>query len=167
MVDICIHVYAHTHIIFFIGDAIAYSHASWTLILIGCCLAEATGVLPHGRVGPGATEGLHRAELLLPHQRPAHFPQGFQLDPGPLLPGPGDPGCVSPSSAAAFFPTFLMSLMIGSFLLRSLKNLLQSAVDANMNVLRVWGGGVYEQELFYSICDELGIMVTQHVVGCV
>lgn len=42
----------------------------------------------------------------------------------------------------------------------SLWNLLQSAVDANVNVLRVWGGGVYEQDLFYSICDELGIMVT-------
>lgn len=54
---------------------------------------------------------------------------------------------------------------MGSFLFRSLKNLLQSAVDANMNALRVWGGGVYEQELFYSTCDELGIMVTQHVVG--
>lgn len=42
----------------------------------------------------------------------------------------------------------------------SLRNLLQSAVDANMNALRVWGGGVYEQDLFYSICDEMGIMVT-------
>lgn len=38
--------------------------------------------------------------------------------------------------------------------------MLQSAVDANMNALRVWGGGVYEQDLFYSICDEMGIMVT-------
>ncbi|XP_029900815.1 beta-mannosidase [Myripristis murdjan] len=42
-----------------------------------------------------------------------------------------------------------------------LKNLLQSAVDANMNALRVWGGGVYEQDLFYSLCDELGIMIWQ------
>ncbi|XP_053192231.1 beta-mannosidase [Scomber japonicus] len=42
-----------------------------------------------------------------------------------------------------------------------LKNLLQSAVDANMNALRVWGGGVYEQDLFYSLCDEMGIMVWQ------
>ncbi|XP_029683951.1 beta-mannosidase [Takifugu rubripes] len=42
-----------------------------------------------------------------------------------------------------------------------LRNLLQSAVDANMNTLRVWGGGVYEQDLFYSLCDELGIMVWQ------
>lgn len=42
-----------------------------------------------------------------------------------------------------------------------LRNLLQSAVDVNMNALRVWGGGIYEQDLFYDICDELGIMVWQ------
>ncbi|XP_078419500.1 beta-mannosidase [Cetorhinus maximus] len=42
-----------------------------------------------------------------------------------------------------------------------LQNLLQSAVDANMNVLRVWGGGVYEQDEFYNLCDELGIMIWQ------
>ncbi|XP_047201012.1 beta-mannosidase [Girardinichthys multiradiatus] len=43
----------------------------------------------------------------------------------------------------------------------SLRNLLRSTADANMNALRVWGGGVYEQDLFYDICDELGIMVWQ------
>ncbi|XP_027454347.2 beta-mannosidase isoform X2 [Zalophus californianus] len=37
--------------------------------------------------------------------------------------------------------------------------LLQSAVDANMNTLRVWGGGIYEQDEFYRLCDELGIMI--------
>ncbi|KAJ8281102.1 hypothetical protein GJAV_G00063540 [Gymnothorax javanicus] len=42
-----------------------------------------------------------------------------------------------------------------------LRNLLQSAVDANMNTLRVWGGGVYEQEYFYRLCDELGVMIWQ------
>ncbi|XP_040055858.2 beta-mannosidase [Gasterosteus aculeatus] len=42
-----------------------------------------------------------------------------------------------------------------------LRNLLASAVEANMNALRVWGGGVYEQDLFYSLCDEMGIMVWQ------
>ncbi|KAM4834229.1 beta-mannosidase [Thomomys bottae] len=42
-----------------------------------------------------------------------------------------------------------------------LRLLLQSVVDANMNTLRVWGGGVYEQDRFYELCDELGIMVWQ------
>uniref|UniRef100_A0A8C8RIX0 Beta-mannosidase n=2 Tax=Pelusios castaneus TaxID=367368 RepID=A0A8C8RIX0_9SAUR len=42
-----------------------------------------------------------------------------------------------------------------------LKIILQSTVDANMNALRVWGGGVYEQDEFYDICDELGIMIWQ------
>ncbi|XP_062903035.1 beta-mannosidase isoform X1 [Mobula hypostoma] len=42
-----------------------------------------------------------------------------------------------------------------------LQNLLQSTVDANMNALRVWGGGVYEQDEFYELCDKLGIMIWQ------
>lgn len=38
---------------------------------------------------------------------------------------------------------------------------IMDAVDANMNMLRVWGGGIYEEDLFFDLCDKQGIMVWQ------
>ncbi|EYC21400.1 hypothetical protein Y032_0019g3800 [Ancylostoma ceylanicum] len=47
---------------------------------------------------------------------------------------------------------------------RRLQFLLDSAVEAGMNTLRVWGGGVYESEEFYDYADEKGILLWQDLM---
>lgn len=41
------------------------------------------------------------------------------------------------------------------------RQLLLAAKEAHFNMLRVWGGGIYEDDAFYDLCDSLGIMVWQ------
>ena len=45
-----------------------------------------------------------------------------------------------------------------------LEHLVRSAASAHMNMLRVWGGGFYEEERFYDLCDRYGILVWQDFI---
>lgn len=44
------------------------------------------------------------------------------------------------------------------------EHIISSAAQANMNMLRVWGGGIYEDEMFYELADEYGILIWQDMM---
>ncbi|MGW7545042.1 hypothetical protein ACWGKQ_28645 [Streptomyces sp. NPDC054770] len=53
------------------------------------------------------------------------------------------------------------SILPGSVTAGTLRHLVDRARNGNMTMLRVWGGGMYEQDDFYSACDENGVLVWQ------
>jgi beta-mannosidase len=57
-----------------------------------------------------------------------------------------------------------MDALYGQAQPEKLKHLLELAKRANVNFLRVWGGGLIEKELFYDLCDRYGIMVWQEFI---
>ena len=59
---------------------------------------------------------------------------------------------------AAYLPD---SMFVGSVNTDRQRSLVEMARDAGMNMLRIWGGGLYEQDSFYQTCDELGVLVWQ------
>jgi beta-mannosidase len=45
-----------------------------------------------------------------------------------------------------------------------LEGLIRAAVETHQNMLRVWGGGFYEEERFYDLCDKYGILIWQDFI---
>jgi hypothetical protein len=52
-----------------------------------------------------------------------------------------------------------MDLLDGRVTADATRRLVQSAVEGNMNMIRVWGGGIWEPRAFFDACDELGVLL--------
>ena len=52
-----------------------------------------------------------------------------------------------------------MDLLDGRTTAAAHRRLVQSAAEGNMNMLRVWGGGIWEPRAFFDACDEFGVLV--------
>ena len=82
-----------------------------------------------------------------------HAPGGSDADvDGGLL-----PDLISPL-------VLLPDLITPSLSTSQMRWLLERAAAANMNMLRVWGGGRYQPDAFYDLADEMGLMIWQEMI---
>ena len=63
----------------------------------------------------------------------------------------------SPGCAPLF--TFVFPVVFSLQNVVATSQIVQSAADGNMNILRVWGGGVFLPDVFYDTCDQLGVLL--------
>ncbi|PSJ40009.1 beta-mannosidase [Sphingomonas deserti] len=88
------------------------------------------------------TIGLRTVELI---RKDGSF--GFKVNGVPIF-----------AKGANLIPFDMFPARVGS---EQMRQIVESARDANMNMIRVWGGGYYLDDAFYDIADELGMMVWQ------
>lgn len=92
--------------------------------------------------------GVRRVRLV---QEPLHDEAGetflFEINNVPMFCG-----------GANWIPADLLTNRVRN---ETYRHLLQAAVDSHMIMIRIWGGGIYEVDHFYDLCDELGLLVWQ------
>ncbi|MDB5978297.1 MAG: beta-mannosidase [Nevskia sp.] len=83
-------------------------------------------------------------------------------------PDPEEPGCDFFRFVLNGVPIFARgvnwipaSSFVGAVTTADYEALLQNAAAAHINMVRVWGGGIYEADAFYEACDRLGLLVWQ------
>lgn len=112
------------------------------------CTVEA--YLADGRLSDVATEMVGLREITLapnPGAPPGRRPWVFHVNGVPVY-----------VRGANWVPA---DILPGTVRAKDYQSLLQMARDANMNALRVWGGGLREKRAFYELCDEMGLLLWQ------
>jgi len=90
--------------------------------------------------------------------------KNVRLEPNPGLPEGLPPWCFVVNGQRIFIKGWNwvpIDNMYGGDYAARYERLIRLANEANVNLLRVWGGGVIEREVFYELCDRAGIMVWQ------
>ncbi len=106
----------------------------------------------------------HKDQLLATHRQQVGI-RTLQLDQSPDTDEPGTRffrfvlnGVPIFAKGADWIPC---DSFVGAIPDAQYEKLLKAAVEVNMNMLRVWGGGIYEHDVFYRLCNQLGILVWQ------